>query len=363
MDGQRFDRIAIALGTRRRAVLGALLAGAAGAVLGRADAAAGPPACQAPGQVCKKRADCCATRCRKKQGKQQGRCKACGAGRSYCNGACCAADEDCVGGTCACTTAQLPGRLLRRRRRVPAGDGRRRLRRQRRRLRRLRRRPDLPQQRLVRDHLSGSGPTLRFLRAGGQSVQSRIVGPTRLLVYRRPRCWYMRGHQPVRAGVFLLFRRWLLLCALHLGAGSLPEPDNEAEPRPGRSRWLAGSVPPRGRHARVGTARGAGSFPPRSWFGEGAGREHGQRKQETHGTRSHPSGAGLRPCPPHASPCPGVAGARGGGELQPARPIPADDRRAAGPSFCPSGSAGGGSAGGPCRAKSSSSRIRCTRPC
>ena len=108
MDGLRFDEIAIALGTRRRAVLGALLAGAAGAVLGPEPAGAGPATCKAPGQVCTKRTDCCATPCKKKRGKKQGRCKACGGGRAYCNGVCCAAGQDCVGGVCcpACADGQ-----------------------------------------------------------------------------------------------------------------------------------------------------------------------------------------------------------------------------------------------------------------
>ena len=109
MDGQRFDEMTIALGTRRRAVLGALLAGGLGAVLGRTPAEAGPPACKAPGQVCTKRGDCCATPCKKKRGKKQGRCKACGGGRAYCNGVCCAAGEDCRGGACTCAGASCPG--------------------------------------------------------------------------------------------------------------------------------------------------------------------------------------------------------------------------------------------------------------
>jgi hypothetical protein len=102
MEGSRFDAMAIALGTRRRAVLAALLTGGLGSMLGRAQAGAGPAACQGPGQVCRTRADCCATRCRKKQGKREGRCKACGGGRQYCGGACCRPGEDCVGGACVC---------------------------------------------------------------------------------------------------------------------------------------------------------------------------------------------------------------------------------------------------------------------
>ena len=103
MDGQRFDEIAIALGTRRRAVLGALLAGASAPCWAGRTAGAGPAACKAPGQVCTKRGDCCATPCRKKRGKKQGRCKACGGGAPYCNGVCCRPGEDCVGGACTCS--------------------------------------------------------------------------------------------------------------------------------------------------------------------------------------------------------------------------------------------------------------------
>ena len=116
MDGQRFDRDrdragrappggaggAAGRGRRRPARPGGRRGGAAGLP----GAGAGVP----------KRADCCATRCRKKQGKQQGRCKACGAGRPYCNGVCCAAGRGLRRRDLHLHGGELPGRLLRRRR-------------------------------------------------------------------------------------------------------------------------------------------------------------------------------------------------------------------------------------------------------
>jgi len=110
MDVTTFDRLTktLALGGSRRAALGALLASGLGTVLGQLSAA-GQATCKAPGQVCRKRSDCCATRCRKEQGKPQGCCQACEGGRLYCNGACCAAGEDCIGGSCTCAGASCPG--------------------------------------------------------------------------------------------------------------------------------------------------------------------------------------------------------------------------------------------------------------
>ena len=110
MDGERFDALAIAL-TRRgvvRAGLGALLAGAAGALLGRADDAAGQATCKAPGQICRRGSDCCATNCRKRNGKKRGRCRFCEDGALFCGTVCCVPGEDCVGGSCTCSGASCP---------------------------------------------------------------------------------------------------------------------------------------------------------------------------------------------------------------------------------------------------------------
>ena len=52
--GERFDEIAVALGGHRRTVLGALLAGAGAALVGRDPAGAGPSTCKPPGQACRK---------------------------------------------------------------------------------------------------------------------------------------------------------------------------------------------------------------------------------------------------------------------------------------------------------------------
>ena len=91
LDADRFDDLTVAIGTDRRAVVRGVLAGAVAAMLGRQGIAeAGPTPCGAPGESCKKAADCCSLRCKKKRGKRRGRCKACGAAGTRATRSACA---------------------------------------------------------------------------------------------------------------------------------------------------------------------------------------------------------------------------------------------------------------------------------
>jgi hypothetical protein len=103
-EGHRFDELTIALGGHRRTVLRSLLGGLGVALVGRAAVEAGPPTCQDPGEVCKRSADCCATKCKKRKDKQSGRCNGCGGGAPYCEGTCCQPGDNCVGGDCCTPT-------------------------------------------------------------------------------------------------------------------------------------------------------------------------------------------------------------------------------------------------------------------
>jgi hypothetical protein len=83
-------------------------AGTGAVVLGVGPAAAGQPTCQPPGNSCAKRADCCATKCRKRKGKRRGRCAGCPGGGLYCGGGGCLPGEHRVDGSCACSGASSP---------------------------------------------------------------------------------------------------------------------------------------------------------------------------------------------------------------------------------------------------------------
>ena len=97
MDGERFDRIARALGTTpsRRGALRLLAAGALGALLAlpRAAAAqlgteANAGSCRAPGDLCDGDADCCSERCRNGRCLCRRRGAACAVARACCSGRC-----------------------------------------------------------------------------------------------------------------------------------------------------------------------------------------------------------------------------------------------------------------------------------
>jgi hypothetical protein len=105
MDASKFDDLTISLGSHRRSLLRALLAGAITALLGRGDpAVAGPPACTADGQRCRRSNECCSGNCKKKKGKKRGTCKPCPAGQFQCDGGCheCCANPDCPQGQTCC---------------------------------------------------------------------------------------------------------------------------------------------------------------------------------------------------------------------------------------------------------------------
>ena len=97
MDGERFDRIARALGATppRRGALRLLAAGALGAILARprgavvqVGIAANTGSCRATGDVCDGDKDCCSQRC------EGGRCQC------RKRGAACTVDRACCSGRC-----------------------------------------------------------------------------------------------------------------------------------------------------------------------------------------------------------------------------------------------------------------------
>ncbi len=105
MDPARFDALvrAASRSGSRRGLLGGLSALALPPLIVQAKPTpGGQSTCKGPGQVCRKRANCCATPCRKKRGKPTGRCKACAGDATYCGTVCCQPGEDCVGGACTC---------------------------------------------------------------------------------------------------------------------------------------------------------------------------------------------------------------------------------------------------------------------
>lgn len=121
MDGKRFDDLAVRFGTSsRRGALRLLAGGALGAVLTALGLGLAPDevaaACGDTGAKCKKGADCCATRCKKKRGQKVGKCLPCTAEtcpNGCCDGATCRtgdSDAACgIGGeSCvACPSGEL----------------------------------------------------------------------------------------------------------------------------------------------------------------------------------------------------------------------------------------------------------------
>ena len=83
MDADRFDGLVACLGTRRRAVLGAVAAGVLARLGYAAEEAAAGPVCRRTGDPCRQDAQCCTATCKKRRGKKKGRCR-CAAGDATC---------------------------------------------------------------------------------------------------------------------------------------------------------------------------------------------------------------------------------------------------------------------------------------